>query len=65
MSDGIEFVVPDGQISPEDRLRHIAIQAVSIMLRGWFEEEELSPEEAEKMVAAVMQGLLSSRMTTP
>lgn len=62
MSDGVEFVVPSGEISANDRLQHIAVQAAALMLRGWFEEAEPSPEEARQMVEAVMKGLLGSRV---
>jgi hypothetical protein len=61
MGEGVEFVVPSGEVSANDRLHHIAIQAVAMMLKGWFEEAEPSPEEAQQMVEAVMKGLLGSR----
>lgn len=62
MGDGVEFVVPSGEIGADDRLHHIAIQAAAMMLRGWFEEAEPSPAEAQQMVEAVMKGLLGSRV---
>jgi len=61
MSDGVEFVVPSGDVSANDRLHHIAIQATAMMLRGWFEEAEPSAEKAQQMVEAVMKGLLGAR----
>ena len=35
-----------------------------MMLHGWFEDEEPSPEEAKVMVAAVMDALLRGRQLT-
>jgi hypothetical protein len=65
MSDTVQFVVPPGEANDEasanDRLRHIAIQATAVMLRGWFEDEEPGPEEARQMVSAVMEALLKAR----
>jgi hypothetical protein len=61
MSNTIQFVVPPGEVSPSERLQHIAIQAAAVMLQGWFEDEEPSPEEAREMVSAVMEALLKSR----
>ena len=31
------------------------------MLQSWFEDEEPTPEEAKRMVSAVMEALLRSR----
>lgn len=62
MSDGVEFVVPSGEVSANDRLHHIAIQAAAMMLKGWFEEAEPSPDEAQQMVEAIMKGLLGPRL---
>lgn len=60
-SVSVEFVVPSGEVSPNDRLQHIAIQATAVMLQGWFEEEEPSAEQARQMVSAVMEALLKPR----
>jgi hypothetical protein len=57
----VQFVVPSGEVGPSERLHHIAIQATAIMLQGWFEDEEPSPEEARQMVNAVMEALLQAR----
>jgi hypothetical protein len=59
----VQFVVPSGEVGPTERLQHIAIQATAIMLQGWFEDEEPSPEEARQMVNAVMEALLQARRT--
>jgi len=59
----IHFVVPTGDISPNDRLQHIAIQATAIMLRGWFKEEVPTAEKAKAMVAAIMDALLQGHQT--
>ena len=66
MSGDMQFVVPGGdvQVSANDRLHHIAIQATAVMLKDWFEEEQPSPEEAQQMVESVMKGLLGSRMAS-
>ena len=63
MNDGVAFVISGSESSAEDRLRHIAIQSAAIMRRGWFEEEEPSAEAAQKMIEAVMKGLLGGRIT--
>jgi hypothetical protein len=60
-SIGVQFVVPSGEVSPSERLQHIAIQATAVMLQGWFEDEEPSPQEAREMVSAVMEALLKGR----
>ena len=65
MSTNTQFVVPPGDISTNDRLQHIAIQATAVMLQGWFEDEQPSVEEAKAMVGAVMDALLKSRQTSP
>jgi hypothetical protein len=57
----VQFVVPSGEVSPSERLQHIAIQATAVMLHGWFEDEEPSPQEAREMVSAVMEALLKAR----
>ncbi len=62
MSDGVEFAEASGDMSADDRLRYIAIQAAAVMLRGWFEEAEPSPEKAQMMVEAIMKGLLGTRV---
>ncbi len=65
MSNTVQFVVmpPNevGEAGSSERLQHIAIQAAAVMLRGWFEDEEPSPEEAKQMVSAVMEALLTAR----
>jgi hypothetical protein len=61
MSYTVQFVVPTGEASASERLQHIAIQATAMMLQGWFEDEEPSPEEAQQMVSAVMEALLKVR----
>jgi hypothetical protein len=63
MSNTVQFVVPSGEASPSERLQHLAIQATAVMLQGWFEDEEPSPEEAKEMVNAVMEALLKPRET--
>jgi hypothetical protein len=63
MSNSVQFVVPAGEVSASERLQHIAIQATAVMLQGWFEDEEPSPEEARQMVNAVMDALLRVRDT--
>jgi hypothetical protein len=63
MSANAQFVAPSGEISANDRLQHIAIQATAVMLQGWFEDEEPSVEEAKAMVSAVMDALLKERHT--
>jgi hypothetical protein len=60
MSYTVQFVVPTGEASASERLQHIAIQATAMMLQGWFEDEEPSPEEAKQMVSAVMEALLKT-----
>lgn len=57
----VQFVVPSGDVSASERLQHMAIQATAMMLQGWFEDEEPSPEEARQMVNAVMEALLKGR----
>jgi hypothetical protein len=66
MSGDIHFVVPGGdvQVSANDRLYHIAIQATAVMLKDWFREEEPSPEKAQQMIESIMKGLLGSRMAS-
>jgi hypothetical protein len=65
MSNTVQFVVlPSnevGEAGSRERLQHIAIQATAVMLQGWFEDEEPSPEEAKQMVSAVMDALLKAR----
>jgi hypothetical protein len=65
MSNTVQFVVlPSnevGEAGARERLQHIAIQATALMLQGWFEDEEPSPEEARQMVSAVMEALLKPR----
>jgi hypothetical protein len=63
-STGVHFVSPPGEVSSEDRLRHIAIQATAVMLHGWFEDEEPNADEAQQMVSAVMNALLKNQTTT-
>lgn len=64
MSTNTQFVAPSGEISPQDRLQHIAIQATAVMLQGWFQDEEPSVEEARAMVSVVMDALLKRRQTS-
>ncbi len=65
MSNTVHFVVlPAGEVGEggsSERLQHIAIQATAVMLQGWFEDEEPSPEEAKQMVSAVMEALMRPR----
>lgn len=62
-STNVQFAAPAGEMSPGERLHHVAIQATAVMLQGWFEDEEPSPEEARLMVNAVMEALLQARRT--
>ena len=50
MSTNTQFVAPVGEMSADDRLQHIAIQATAVMLQGWFEDEQPSVEEAKATV---------------
>ena len=61
MSTNTQFVVPLSEVSANDRLQHIAIQATAVMLQGWFDEQEPDAEEAKAMVSAVMDALLRVR----
>lgn len=58
---GIQFVAAPGEASASERLHYMAIQAAAVMLQSWFEDEEPTPEEAKRMVSAVMEALLRSR----
>jgi hypothetical protein len=57
----VQFVVPSGEVSPSERLQHVAMQSTAVMLQGWFEDEAPSAEQAAKMVNAVMDALLKAR----
>ena len=56
-SGPIHFVAPSGDMSAEDRMQHIAIQATAVMLQPWFEEEAPTPEKAGAMIDAVIRAL--------
>ena len=60
-STSVQFVAPAREMSPSERLHHIAIQATAVMLQGWFEDEAPGAEQAAKMVSAVMEALLKAR----
>jgi len=53
----IQFVTPPGDLTAEDRMQFIAIQATAVMLQSWFEEEDPSPEEAKVMIETVVKAL--------
>jgi hypothetical protein len=55
---GSKFVAPSGEISPNDLLQHIAIQATAMMLQGWFESAKPTSEQAKTMVDAIMRALM-------
>lgn len=59
----VHFNVPGGEVSANDRLHVVAIQAAAVMLKDWFEEKEPSPEQAKAMIEAVLKGLCGSRLT--
>jgi hypothetical protein len=47
----IQFGDPGaGNISSNDRLQHIAIQAAAVMLQSWFEKSAPTAEQAKSMI---------------